>query len=207
MIVVISYGMGNAGSVAHALDYLGGDYVISGDRNDLKTADAVIFPGVGSFPAAMENLKQLDLLEELHRQVMVNRKPFFGICLGMQLLASDSTEGGHHTGLGWIDGHVTTLAGRGLRVPHVGWNNVQLTQQSVLFERIDSPAHFYFDHSFHLQCDRSLCLATSEFGETLTAAIQQDNIFATQFHPEKSQRNGLKMLRNFLDYIDACNGC
>ena len=208
MIGIISYGMGNAGSVAHALDFLDAKYVVSRNRKDLEASDALIFPGVGSFPAAMANLEKFGLLEELHRQVMVNHKPFFGICLGMQLLAKDSTEGGLHDGLGWIDGHVTGIErGGNLRLPHVGWNNVQIDQPSVLFERIEDPAHFYFDHSYHLECDRSLCIATTCYGKPLAAAIRRENIFATQFHPEKSQRNGLKMLRNFLNYVHTYNRC
>lgn len=203
-IMIIDYGMGNVGSVAHALDYLGGNYFISSKTNDLTKAEAYILPGVGAFSAAMENLKKLNLIDELSRQVMDKKKAFFGICLGMQLLAKDSVEQGFANGLGWINGHVLLIEPKiTLRVPHVGWNNPRYKQGHLLFQRIDHGAHFYFDHSYHLQCDKSLIIATCEYGERYVAAIHQDNIFATQFHPEKSQRNGLKMLRNYLNYIEG----
>ena len=195
--------MGNVGSVAHALDYLGGTYFISSKKADLERADAFILPGVGAFGSAMDNLKGLDLPDALGTQVLAKKKPFFGICLGMQLLAHDSTEGGLHAGLGWIEGHVVDIQpGKGLRVPHVGWNNVKIDQSSSLFRRIDEGAHFYFDHSFHLECNDDLVVSTYEYSSTNVAAIHRENIFATQFHPEKSQRNGLKILRNFLNFVE-----
>ncbi|TAN45250.1 MAG: imidazole glycerol phosphate synthase subunit HisH [Nitrospirae bacterium] len=202
MIVIIDCGIGNVGSVAHALEYLGGKYFISGNRKDFESADALVLPGVGAFPAGMKNLREFGLVDEMEKQVLINKKPFMGICLGMQLLASDSTEGGFNTGLGWIEGHVISLSPEGnLRVPHVGWNDVKFDRSSCFSHNIDENAHFYFDHSFHLQCDKSLAIATCEYGGTLVAAIQRENIFATQFHPEKSQRNGLKVLRNFLNFV------
>ena len=178
--------MGNVGSVAHALDYLGGKYFISNNKKDLECSDALILPGVGAFAAAMENLKGLNLLDELEKQVLVKKKPFFGICLGMQLLALDSTEGGFHTGLGWIEGHVIALQPKGnLRIPHVGWSNVKFNHSSCFFQRIDEGAHFYFDHSFHLQCNENLIVSTYEYGDTQVASIHRENIFATQFHPKR----------------------
>lgn len=202
-IMIIDYGMGNVGSVAHALEYLNGRYFVSNRKDDLSKADAFILPGVGAFPAAMNNLKKLDIIEELNEQVLVKGRPFFGICLGMQLLAKDSVEQGFTAGLGWIDGHVLLMEPRGnLRIPHVGWNNLRLHHEHRLFRRIDDGAHFYFDHSFHLQCNGDLVVASCAYGNEFVAAIHKDNIFATQFHPEKSQRNGLKMLRNFLNYTE-----
>lgn len=200
--MIIDYGMGNVGSVAAAIEYLEGNYFISNKKEDFTKASAFILPGVGAFGAAMDNLKTLDLIKSLNEQVLVNKKPFFGICLGMQILAKDSTELGFHNGLGWIDGHVLTFpSDKGLRVPHVGWNNVRVRRGMPFFERIDAEANFYFDHSYYLQCSEDVTAATFEYGNTYVAAIQRDNIFATQFHPEKSQRNGLKMLRNFLNVI------
>jgi len=199
--MIIDYGMGNVGSVAGALDYLGGHYVISANKNDIISSDALILPGVGAFGAAMENLRKLDLLEALESEVIGNKKPFFGICLGMQLLAQDSVEKGFHKGLGWINGHVLEMKPSGrFRIPHVGWNNVAFKKDDPFFERIDEGAHFYFDHSFHLSCDKDLVVATCHYGEDYVAAICKEHIFASQFHPEKSQRNGLKMLRNFMNF-------
>lgn len=197
--------MGNIGSVSNSLDYLGGKYIISNQKKDLARADALILPGVGAFGAAMENLRKLDLVDELTQQVMIKKKPFLGICLGLQLLAKDSVELGYSIGLGWIEGHIYDVKpSDGLRVPHVGWNSVTYVHKHPLFQHIDEGAHFYFDHSFHLQCSNDVVSATCEYGGTYVAAIQKGNILATQFHPEKSQRNGLKLLRNFLNFVNAC---
>ena len=203
-IMIIDYGMGNVGSVAHALDHLGGNYFVSSNSDDLTKADAYILPGVGAFSAAMENLRKLNLTDELCRQVVDKKKAFFGICLGMQLLAKDSTEQGFAKGLGWINGHVLLMEPKGaLCVPHVGWNNTRFKQDHRFFCRVDQGTHFYFDHSYHLQCDKDLVVATCQYGNEYVAAIHQDNIFATQFHPEKSQISGLKILRNYLNYFEG----
>jgi len=199
-IMIINYGMGNIRSIANALEILGGEYLISDKYEDMDQACALILPGVGAFGMAMENLKKFNLINELKRQVLENKKPFFGICLGMQLLAEDSTEMGFSKGLGWVKGHVVKLESEGkLHVPHVGWNNVHVENNIALFDRVDEGANFYFDHSYHLDCDPDWIAATFEYGGKYVAAIAKDNIWATQFHPEKSQRNGLKMLRNFIN--------
>jgi len=198
-VLIIDYDMGNIGSVCHALDFLGGRYLVSNQQEDLAAADGIILPGVGAFDAAMRNLQALDLVGELGEQVVKRGKPFIGICLGMQLLAKDSVENVLTTGLGWIDGHVRAVEpSDGFRVPHVGWNGVHLHRDTALFHRIADDAHFYFDHSYHLQCGEELVLASFDYGGTYVAAVQKGNIFGVQFHPEKSQRNGLKLLRNFL---------
>ena len=203
-IMIINYGMGNIGSVANALRTLQSDYFVSGRREDLRQADAYILPGVGAFPAAMENLRKLDLIGELTEQTLTRGKPLLGICLGMQLLAESSVEQGFSEGLGWIRGHVVKLEPRdGLRIPHVGWNNVSFSRSDFLFRNIDGSPHFYFDHSYHLQCAEEIISATCDYGGTWVAGVQKKNIFATQFHPEKSQRNGLKLLRNYLNFVEA----
>lgn len=202
--VIINYGMGNLGSVENALRSLDGNIFISNRHEEIERADAIILPGVGAFGAAMENLRHLDLVDLLSDQVMQQKKPYLGICLGMQLLALDSVEQGFFSGLGWLDGHVVRLEpAEDLRVPHVGWNNIAVRENNPLLKRIDEGAHFYFDHSFHLQCRPEMVVATCAYGGEVVAAIRQDNIFATQFHPEKSQRNGLKLLRNFLNYVEG----
>ncbi|HEV3142169.1 MAG TPA: imidazole glycerol phosphate synthase subunit HisH [Vicinamibacterales bacterium] len=204
-LAIVDYGMGNIGSVCNALDLLGGRYVVSNRRQDLRSADAIVLPGVGAFGAAMDNLRMLDLVGELGDQVLDRRKPFLGICLGMQLLAKDSVENGFSTGLGWLDAHVLAMepAG-GLRVPHVGWNSLTARRSHRMFARIEGDAHFYFDHGFHLQCDDRYAIASCEYGDRYVAAVQNDHILAVQFHPEKSQRNGLKLLRNCLNFIAEC---
>jgi imidazole glycerol-phosphate synthase subunit HisH len=195
--------MGNIGSVCNALDYLGANYEVSFNRNDLPKADAIILPGVGAFGAAMENLYRRDLVDELTKQVLIKKKLYFGICLGMQLIAYDSVEMGYSKGFGWIHAHVQKMVpSLGLMTPHVGWNNVICTNPSPLFKQIDEGSHFYFDHSYHIQCAPDLVTGICEYGGRWVAALQKDNIFATQFHPEKSQRNGLKLLRNFLNLVE-----
>jgi imidazole glycerol-phosphate synthase subunit HisH len=202
-IAIINYGMGNIGSVANAIGRLGAKYIVSGNREDLSRCDAFILPGVGAFPAAMKNLRKLDLLTELTEQVMIKKKPILGICLGMQLLAEDSVEQEFCLGFGWMKGHVRALdASKGHRIPHVGWNNIEILEKEPLFSRIDREAQFYFDHCFHLSCNGDGIAASCEYGSTFVAAIHQENIFATQFHPEKSQRSGLKVLRNFLNFVN-----
>jgi len=203
-IAIVNYGMGNIGSVSNALTLLGVDHRISGDREELAGADAFILPGVGGFGPAMENLRRQDLVRTLGTEVVKEGKPFLGICLGMQLVALDSVERGSFTGLGWMEGHVERLTpSGGLPVPHVGWNTVSFSGDSPLFRRIDRGSHFYFDHSYHLACDGRYVDATFGYGGTWTAAIRTGNIYATQFHPEKSQRNGLKILRNFQRIVNG----
>lgn len=203
-IVVINYGMGNIGSVCNALDYLGVPHHVSGDRRDLAGADAFILPGVGAFAAAMENLGRLGLADELTRRVVEDGRPYLGICLGMQLLAEDSTEGGLTKGFGWIKGQVREMPeAEGLRLPHVGWNTPSFDGDCPLFANLDQGAHFYFDHGYRLICDEAVASSWCDYGGRFVAAVRRGNIMAVQFHPEKSQRNGLKMLRNFSNYVNG----
>lgn len=204
-VAIVNYGMGNIGSVANALAFLDGRYIVASRKEELKRAGAYILPGVGAFAVAMENLRRQDLVEELNEQVLEKKKPFLGICLGMQLLAEDSVEHGLHGGLNWIGGHVRALEpSNGLCVPHVGWNDVKVHAENPLFKGIQSEAFFFFDHSYHLICSGDAVLATSDYGSPFVAAIRSENIFATQFHPEKSQRNGLRLMRNFLNFAETC---
>ena len=199
-VCVLNLGMGNLGSVCNALQYVGMDAVVSSDKETAEFADAYVLPGVGAFHEAMKSLERLGIIGCLERQILKNRKPFLGICLGLQLLAEDSLENGFGKGLGWIDGHVLPLRGDNHnRVPQVGWNGID-HNDGLLFDRIEQQGSFYFDHSFHLECEDELISAVCEHGQTVVAAIERENIFATQFHPEKSQRNGLKLLRNFAKF-------
>mgnify|MGYP001340457481 CR=1 FL=1 len=204
-VALVDYGMGNIGSVQGALSRLGASCFVSSKREELARADGFILPGVGAFGAAMANLQRHDLPAFLREHVVEGGKPFLGICLGMQLLADDSTEMGFHRGLGWIPGHVVELPQAGLRVPHVGWSPLRLPRPDRMWDRLDEHAHFFFDHSFHFVCDASSVAAWCDYGQPVVAAVQRGHIFATQFHPEKSQRSGLKLLRNFLRRVEE--GC
>jgi glutamine amidotransferase len=203
-IAIIDYGMGNIGSVANSLARLGATARICSNPAELSRAAAYILPGVGAFHAAMDNLRERKLDRALTDEVVGRQKPFLGICLGMQLLAQDSVELGLSSGLGWIDGHVLKLEPADHRpVPHVGWNDVRSRAAHPLFERVEEGANFFFDHSFHLQCPAGLVVATAGYGGDWTAAVQHGNILGVQFHPEKSQRNGLRLLRNFLRFAET----
>lgn len=207
MIAVIDYGMGNLRSIAKALEEVGGEVLVTSDRKDIAKADRIVFPGVGAFGDGMKNLRERDLLPVLEEEIMKNKKPFLGICLGMQLLACKSEEFGEHEGLGWIDADVIRFkfpdvtGDEKLRVPHVGWNTVKFTQSHPLLEDIDKEADFYFVHSYHfVPASQDVVIGTCDHGGDFVAAISQENIFATQFHPEKSQQDGLKMLENFINW-------
>lgn len=199
-ISVIDYGLGNIQSVANALRFLGYEIRVSSSRHDLAGAQAYVLPGVGAFGEGMKNLNRLGLVEPLAEQVLSKKKPIIGFCLGMQLFAEDSTELGFHQGLGWIKGHIEQMpASDKARIPHVGWNDVTVRRNAPLFARTDDKPKFYFDHSFHFICPESHIAATCDHGMSFVAAVQKDNIFGVQFHPEKSQRNGLKLLRGLFD--------
>lgn len=200
---VVDYGMGNLMSMVSALDMVGADVGLCQRPEDLETYDRIVLPGVGAFRACMEALAQAGFIEALDEQVLRGGKPFLGVCLGMQVLARRSEEGGSHDGLGWIDAEVCRLrpADSALRVPQIGWNDVEFPADSALFRRIPPQADFYFVHSFHMVCaDAGNVEATCDYGGKVTAAVRKGNIFATQFHPEKSQTHGLQLLENFLNW-------
>ena len=196
-IAIIDYELGNTRSVKNALTQLGYRSIISRRKEDLRQAHALILPGVGSFGEAMGNLERLDLLEDLNYLVLELRKPILGICLGMQILADRSEEDSRFRGLGWIEGEVVRLAPPGLRVPHVGWNHLAIHHGEPLFTRNEPESHYYFDHSFHYSCSPEHVAATCVYGTEVVAAVQKDNIFGVQFHPEKSHKSGLKLFRSF----------
>lgn len=201
MVVIVDYNLGNLFSVAKAFEMLGAAVKVSGEIADIERADRLVLPGIGAFNDGMTYLRAKGLDVALTNEVLKKRKPFLGICLGMQLLAPVGFEFGEHPGLGWIDGSARKLDAEklGLKVPHIGWNDVAVVGDSVLFKEIKPNADFYFVHSYQLiPADQSLITATAQYGGTITAAIERGNIFATQFHPEKSQDNGLKLLENFL---------
>lgn len=202
MIVIIDYGMGNLFSVQSALSYLGGDVVVSSDAGVIGNADKLILPGVGSFYKAMANLTRTGLAVVIREAVTKGGKPILGICLGMQLLAASSTEDGFSRGFGFIDSPVERFSGAAanLKIPHVGFDSVSLTRESKLFAGLDSPADFYFTHSYRMTfAGQPYAAGTCVHGETFIAAFEKGKVCGTQFHPEKSQANGLAVLKNFMD--------
>lgn len=195
-ILIVDYGLGNIASLGNALDRLGYQWSVSSRPEDMAGAGGFILPGVGAFAEGMRNLRQGGLLQALEREVLDGGKPVLGICLGMQLLARDSDEGGLNQGLGWIDGHVRLLRPEdGLRVPHVGWNGLRMLRREPLFSRSGEEPCVYFDHSYHFQCPERHVAAVCDYGGEVVAAVQRENIFGVQFHPEKSQAAGLRILR------------
>ena len=198
MIAIIDYKMGNLGSVKNALDSLNIDSVITSDINVIKSADKLILPGVGAFKQAMDNLKELNLIDTIKEEVN-NGKPILGICLGMQLLFTSSEEYGLTNGLNILSGRIIHFKENGLKIPHMGWNNLNIASGSKLFKGLNNP-YVYFVHSYHLVTDNSNYILTkTTYGYEFSCAVEYKNIFATQFHPEKSGDVGLKILKNFGD--------
>ncbi|MBP9887400.1 MAG: imidazole glycerol phosphate synthase subunit HisH [Leptospiraceae bacterium] len=202
-ICIVDYGVGNVYSVSNALSYLGYTRLkISDKENEIKNSDVILLPGVGAFDAAMRNLKLRNLDQILASEVIIKKKTILGICVGMQMLATTSEENGIHEGLNWIEGTVRKLKlPEKFPVPHVGWNNVIFQNQKPLFEKNQKSSHFYFDHSYFFDCDPIYISSWCDYGINVTASIQKDNIFGVQFHPEKSQTNGLKLFRSFFNSI------
>ena len=199
MIAVVDYGMGNLRSVLNALEFLGAQGTLADSPASLAEADKLILPGVGAFRDGIAAVRERGLDEAMHEQVAAG-KPLLGICLGMQLLASKSFEFGEHDGLGLIEGDVEHLGVNGdLRVPHVGWNILRPRAESALFQGFPEEPTFYFVHSFHfVPSDPEVVSATTDYGKPVTACVERGNVYGVQFHPEKSQRDGLKLLENFL---------
>jgi imidazole glycerol-phosphate synthase subunit HisH len=209
MITIVDYGLGNLGSVANMLKKIGVAASLSGDPGALREARALLLPGVGHFDAGMRNLRDRGLATVLDRLVREEKKPILGICLGMQLLARRSEEGSER-GFGWVDADVvkfdpaTGPAGSRLAVPHMGWNEVT-PQDPTLFAGLPAgEARFYFVHSFYLRCDHpSDVAATTSYGPTFASAVHRDNVWGTQFHPEKSHRFGMRLLENYARAVGA----
>lgn len=198
---IIDYGMGNLHSIENAFRFLGCEAVRSHNPDFLERAEAFILPGVGAFGEAMSALRERGIVDVLSRRVLAERAPLLGICLGAQLIAQESSENGRHSGLGWIEGVVELIpTPSGLPLPHVGWNEVVGRRDCCLFDNIAASANFFFDHSYRIRCDDAVVKGVAEYGEPVAAALQSHNILATQFHPEKSQTNGLRLLRNFVNF-------
>jgi glutamine amidotransferase len=203
MIAIIDYGVGNLFSLGCSFEYIGEKTVITSDEKTIRDADRLVLPGVGAFGDAADKLKDKGLREAVITEAK-SGKPLLGICLGMQLLFTRGLEFGEHGGLNLIDGSVVSIKpiAKNLKIPHIGWNSLDFddNNKSPLFKYIRSGEYVYFVHSYHAETDEKNIIATSFYGGKLTAAVQKNNIFGTQFHPEKSGKTGLNILRAFCEY-------
>lgn len=207
MLAIIDYDAGNIKSVEKALRYLGQEAVITRDPETILHAEGVILPGVGAFGDAMEKLHAYGLVEVIRRCV-AEGTPFMGICLGLQLLFESSEESPGVDGLHILDGKIVRiLSGSGLKIPHIGWNNLSFPNKGRLFREIPENSYVYFVHSYYLQAaDSGIVTAATEYGTYIHASVEKDNVFACQFHPEKSSDVGMQILRNFIAAVQEKNG-
>jgi len=198
MIAIINYNLGNPKSIKNMLGYLGVDSMISSDPNEIALADRLILPGVGHFKHGIEQLDKLNLFEVLNQEVLIKKKPILGICLGMQLMTKHSEEGDCN-GLGWLDATTRKFQiSDTLKVPHMGWNDVHYKKDSKLTEDFSADPRYYFVHSYQVQCNQEAdVLGTTTYGYEFVAAFEHENIYGVQFHPEKSHKYGMELLRNF----------
>lgn len=198
MIAIIDYDAGNIRSVENAFNYIGQETVVTRDKDIILNADKVVLPGVGSFGDAMEKLKKYNLIGTIE-DVCSNGTPFIGICLGLQLLFKSSDETKGVPGLGILDGEILRIPDApGLKIPHIGWNSLEISPDGRLFKDIDNQSYVYFVHSYYLKAkEEAIVKASTEYGCHIHASVEKNNIFACQFHPEKSGDVGLKILSNF----------
>jgi len=202
MIAIIDYGMGNLRSVQKGLEHVGFNAVVTRDVSEIHAARGVVLPGVGAFSACMENLRKFGLIEPI-REIVRRKTPFLGICLGLQLLFSESEEFGKQKGLNLFAGKVVGFhAVEDLKVPHMGWNRIEKKKESPFLEGVASGDYVYFVHSFYVVPDESSIVATTtDYGDSFVSSIATDRLFACQFHPEKSQELGLRILANFGRFV------
>lgn len=198
MITILDYGLGNPLSVKNMIRKAGGDAEITGDIAKITSAEALIIPGVGHFGHAMGKISELGLLDVLNKKALLDKIPVLGICLGMQLLFTHSEEG-NSKGLGWIEGEVKKFTSTNVKIPHMGWSEVNPKTRTGLFAHFDDEIRFYFVHSYYVQCKHSEnAIAQTQYDQIFDCAVQMGNIYGTQFHPEKSHSFGLKMMKNFI---------
>lgn len=199
MIAIIDYDMGNLRSVQKAVARLGFHCIITRDENELNKASKIIMPGVGNFENGIRNLRTLNLIDILNRQVLDFKKPVFGICLGMQLMTERSEEG-NCEGLGWISAETIHFSHNNLKVPHIGWNSVEMNKNLAMFNELNSEDEFYFVHSYFVKCKvPDDVLFRTQYGTTFDSGLLKGNIMGVQFHPEKSHFSGQKILKAFLN--------
>ena len=202
MILIVDYDMGNLRSIQNKLNKIGIDSIISSDPKEILKANKLILPGVGHFAAVMTNLKKMGLINVLKKKVIKEKTPILGICLGMQLFTEYSEEG-NVPGLGWIKAQTKKFNfkedNNNLRIPHVGWNNINITKKSLILNDFNNESRFYFTHSYHVvPNDNNLILTTTNYGYDFVSSIEHKNIVGVQFHPEKSHIKGLNIIKNFV---------
>ena len=196
-VCILDYGSGNVASVYNLLNRLNYKAIISNNSSDIKDSSHIILPGVGTFGASIKKIRNEIETDLLENEIKIKKKPFLGICVGMQILADKGFEFGEHDGLGWIEGRVEKIKAKVL--PHIGWNNIQIKKQSPIFSNIENLKDFYFVNSYAFNVkDKNLIISETNYGKTFCSAVQKDNIFGVQFHPEKSQKTGQLLIRNFL---------
>jgi len=205
MIAIIDYGMGNLRSVLHKLGRLGIDAEVASSQEVIENVDKIILPGVGSFARGMVNLEEAGLVGVLNDRIIDGKTPVLGICLGMQLFSKHSEEG-NAEGFGWVDAQTRRFnfneKSGNFRIPHVGWNSIEVKREDPLFTNIGENERFYFTHSYHLDCaNKNDVLATTHYGYDFPSVIRKENIVGVQFHPEKSHKLGIQLIKNFVDYI------
>ncbi|TET51239.1 MAG: imidazole glycerol phosphate synthase subunit HisH [Actinomycetota bacterium] len=199
-IAIIDYRMGNIKSVENSFKNSGAAVKVTSDPEVIRSADAVVLPGVGAYRDAYNNIEKMGLVEPIYENI--RKKPFLGICLGMQLLFEYSLEDGKNNGLGIFKGFVDRIP-PGVKIPHIGWNQLEIKKESKLLKDIKSGENFYFVHSYHIVPeDRSLISSTTDYGTDLVASIEEDNIFGFQFHPEKSSTIGQQLIKNFISLAE-----
>lgn len=199
MITIIDYGMGNLGSIANMIKKVGHKSIITSDLEEIKKAKKLILPGVGSFDNGMRNLENYGILKVLNQKVLEEKTPILGICLGMQLMTKNSEEG-RLNGLGWIDALTKKFVSDTLKVPHMGWNMIKHQKSSILFNELETEKRFYFVHSYYVECNcKSDILTTTNYGHDIVSAFERENIIGVQFHPEKSHKFGMSMIKSFIE--------
>lgn len=199
MIAIVDYGAGNIFSVKNALDYLGFEAELTGEADKIRSAEGIILPGVGAFPWAMNMLSQSGLVDVIKEEAV--KKPFLGICLGMQLIFSKGYEFEETSGLGLIEGEVKLMTPKDLSIPHIGWNKLEINRECALLNGLSDDEYVYFVHSFAAECPDENVAAYCEYGNKVTALVNKGTVYGAQFHPEKSGKTGLKILRNFAELI------
>ena len=203
IVTIVDYGSGNVLSAQKSFIKVANEnnveskVLISNDINDIKNSTHIVLPGQGAFATCMEGIKKKPgLIEELYNFAIIKKKPFLGICVGMQMLASDSEENGYHEGLGWIDGHIKALPSTNLKMPHMGWNTVKPVKENSLLKSLND---YYFVHSYYFDCKNyENILAETQYGMNFTSIVVKENIYGVQFHPEKSSSQGLNLIKSFL---------
>lgn len=195
MMVIVNYGAGNLKSISKALETVGASVVVTQNPDKIKSASGVVFPGVGAFRSAIERLNAMkDVIDSLE-------VPILGICLGMQLFATESTEGGLHKGLDYIPGKVVRFPPSVGKVPHMGWNTLEIIKETEILEGIESGEFVYFVHSYYMQTDDEFVISKTDYGIDFPSGIERENYFGFQFHPEKSGKIGLRILENFVSIV------